>query len=114
MRSCACPSDACQVPASQPDVCPADGGGSKFSPSPLEADDPLVRKLLRLIAAEGIEVAGIEFVEDAAGRRYTYDINGTTNYSGVLGREIGLDGVRELVRYLERVVVPGMRGRSAA
>ena len=103
-----CPSDACQVPTKGPEVCPADGGGSKFSPSPLTADDPLVRSYVRMLQAEGIEVAGIEFVEDAEGNRYTYDINGTTNYSGVLGKQIGIDGMRELARYLRRSVVPAL------
>jgi hypothetical protein len=103
-----CPSDACQVPAAAPDVCPADGGASRFSLSPIQAEDPLVQAYLRLCAAEGIEVAGIEFIEDAAGRRFTYDINGTTNYSGVLGRRIGVDGMREVARWLRREVVPGL------
>ena len=103
-----CPSDACQVPAAVPDVCPADGGASKFSPSPLTDDDPLVASYVRMCRAEGIEVAGIEFIEDHAGRRYTYDINGTTNYSGVLGARIGIDGMREVARYLRREVVPSL------
>ncbi len=101
-----CPSDACQAPLATPDVCPADGLGSKFGPSPLTAADPLVAAYVRLCEAEGIEVAGIEFIEDRDGRRYTYDINGTTNYSGVLGARIGVDGMREVARYLRREVVP--------
>ncbi|MBA2663874.1 MAG: alpha-L-glutamate ligase [Bradymonadaceae bacterium] len=102
-----CPSDACQIkqaPAT-PDNCPIDGG-AKFSPSPLSPDDPLVARYIAMCAGEGIELAGIEFVEDAQGNRYTYDINGTTNYNQVLGREIGVDGMRELARYLRNVVVP--------
>lgn len=94
-----CPADACQVPAAVPDVCPADGG-AKFSPSPLAADDPLVVSYIALCRGEGIEVAGIEFVEDAEGRRYTYDINGTTNYNSEVGRAVGVDGMREVARYL--------------
>jgi glutathione synthase/RimK-type ligase-like ATP-grasp enzyme len=66
-----------------------------------------------MIAAEGIEVAGIEFVEDAEGRRYTYDINGTTNYSGALARQTGIDGMRELARYVKRQVRASL-GREAA
>ena len=97
-----CPSDACQAPIQQnPDVCPVDGS-AKFSPSPLKADDPLVAQYLKLMKAEGLEVAGIEFVEDKEGRRYTYDINGTTNYNSGVGREVGIDGMRELARYLKR------------
>jgi len=104
-----CPSDACQVP-SQPDVCPADGGSSKFSPSSLDASDSLVQQYVAMCRGEGIDVAGIEFVKDKDGNRYTYDINGTTNYSGVLGKQIGIDGMREFARYLRAVVVPEVRG----
>ena len=91
-----CPSDVCQV---RPDVCPADGG-SKFSLAPITAEDPLVQRYIALLRGEGIYMAGIEYVEDGDGRRYTYDINGTTNYSGVLGAQIGIDGMREAVRGL--------------
>lgn len=91
-----CPSDACQAEKA-PSVCPADGTAT-FTPSPIGEDDPLVRQYLALCAAEGIDLAGIEFVEDAEGRRYTYDINGTTNYNGAVGRELGIDGMREVAR----------------
>lgn len=108
-----CPSDVCQIEqAAQrkaapttPDNCPIDGG-AKFSPSPLTPYDPLVARYRALLAGEGIEIAGIEFVEDAQGRRYTYDINGTTNYNQVLGREIGVDGMGEIAGYLRHVVLP--------
>ena len=100
-----CPSDACQVDEQN---LPTDSATSKFSPSPLTKDDPLVRQLLSLCVDEGIEVAGIEFIEDVAGNRFTYDINGTTNYSGVLGEEIGIDGMREVAKYLRGTVVPSL------
>jgi hypothetical protein len=106
-----CPSDACQL---QADNCPADGSmpttvaGSEFAPSPLTADDPLVRQLEAMCRSERLEMAGIEFVEDSEGNRYTYDINGTTNDSGVLGERIGVDGMREVARYLRTVVVPDL------
>lgn len=103
-----CPSDVCQLEAARkksPDNCPIDGG-AKFRPSPLSAEDPLVSRYIALCAGEGIELAGIEFVEDREGRRFTYDINGTTNYNQTLGREIGVDGMQELARYLRHVVSP--------
>jgi hypothetical protein len=108
-----CPSDACQVPTQTPDVCPIDGG-AKFSASPLQADDPLVLQYLRLMKSEGLEVAGIEFVEDRQGRRYTYDINGTTNYNSGVGREVGIDGMRELSRYLKQTYGVAQPSRSYA
>ncbi len=109
-----CPSDACQVPSQAPEVCPADAGDSKFSPSPLTASDPLVQRYLALMAGEGLDVAGIEFVEDADGNRYTYDINGTTNYSGVLGRQIGVDGMAEVARWTREVVAPSLTALRVA
>lgn len=108
-----CPSDVCQVElqrekqqaASLAENCPIDGG-AKFSQSPLNADDPLVLKYLAMCAHSGIELAGIEFVEDAEGNRYTYDINGTTNYNQTLGRQMGIHGMDELATYLRHVVAP--------
>ena len=100
-----CPSDVCQLEQQTgPEVCPADGPSSKFSRSPLTADDPLVKNYIAMCAAEGIDMAGIEFIEDADGTRYTYDINGTTNYSGVFGEQIGIDGMREFACYLRDVL----------
>ena len=109
-----CPSDACQLPASGPDVCPAEAPTSKFSASPVTAEDPLVQKYIALMKAEGIEIAGIEFIEDANGERYTYDINGTTNYSGVFGKEINVDGMHEFARWIRLSVVPKLAIRVAS
>ena len=107
-----CPSDVCQrkQAAEDPDR-DADEAGDKFAPSPLSADDPLVARYRALCSGEGIEIAGIEFVEDDQGRRYTYDINGTTNYNEELGDEIGVHGMREVARYLRQVVAPQVVSR---
>jgi hypothetical protein len=109
-----CPSDACQLPASGPDVCPAEAHTSKFSRSPVDANDPLVHKYIALMKAEGIEVAGIEFIEDADGNRYTYDINGTTNYSGVFAEQIGIAGMSEFARWIRLEVVPRLAVRRVS
>jgi hypothetical protein len=116
-----CPSDACQIPATNPAVCPIDGeademaaNDSKFSLAPINEHDPLVEQLLALVTGENLEVAGIEFVEDAHGNRYVYDINGTTNYSGVLARQIDIDGMTEVVRYIREVVVPELSSSRKA
>jgi len=100
-----CPSDACQLDDTA-SVCPIDGATSKFTASPVTAKDPLVQQYIALLAGEGIDLAGIEFIEDAQGQRYTYDINGTTNYSGVLGETLGIDGMREFARWIKKEVVP--------
>ena len=101
-----CPSDVCQSKSKQasPDVCPIDGS-SKFSPSDLKSTDPLVNKYLKLIQSEGIDVAGIEFVEADDGQRYTYDINGTTNYNAKLGAQMGVNGMAELADFVKRELI---------
>ncbi len=101
-----CPADACQVPApsTAPEVCPADGSSDKFSPAPLTADDPLVQSYIQMAAAEGIALCGIEFVEGQDGERYTYDINGTTNYNSAVGRQVGVDGMREVARHIRAIL----------
>ena len=104
-----CPSDACQVPRSDFGNCPAERDqGPKFFVADLKEDDPLVQSYLRLCAVEGIEVAGIEFVTDARGRRYTYDINGTTNYSSALADATGVEGMVEVARYLRSMASCGL------
>ena len=100
-----CPADDCDVERSLANVCPADGSAT-FVPSPLVAGDPLVKSYLALCAAEGLEIAGIEFVEYEKGRRYTYDINANTNYNSTLGAQIGIDGMREVARWLRQDVAP--------
>ena len=108
-----CPSDVCNP-------MPADrkrdqiGATALFSRSPITADDPLVQSYIQLCNEEGIEIAGIEFVEDARGNRYTYDINGTTNYNQTLGARIGIDGMREVARYVRWAAAPGRQPRRIA
>ena len=113
-----CPSDACNpMPSNRRSLCPGAGGtgaADLFSPSPIAAGDPLVQRYIRLCIEEGIEIAGIEFVEDARGNRYTYDINGTTNYNQAFGARIGVDGMRAVARYVRRVAMPGLRPQRIA
>ncbi|MXW66141.1 MAG: alpha-L-glutamate ligase [Gemmatimonadales bacterium] len=103
-----CPSDACNPL----EACPA--GPGLFSASPVAEDDPLVQRYIRLCNEERIEIAGIEFVRDAWGHRYTYDINGTTNYNQTLGARMGVDGMGEVARYVRRTATPNRRRRRIA
>lgn len=86
-----CPADACEV--SDAAFCPV-GGTGKFSlREDLEADDPLVRRYVAYCARHGLDVAGIEFVEDADGNRFTYDVNANSNYNGAVEAAHGLHGM---------------------
>ena len=76
-----CPADACQIDAPPlADVCPAVAPSDKF----LIVRDfrhPLIERWQAFLAANGIGIAGIEFIVDETGRAYTYDVNTNTNYN---------------------------------
>jgi hypothetical protein len=90
-----CPAEACRTDApaesnasgdgasegaSEGERCMIDGDDSLFT---LREDvpDALIARYVQFLTTEQIDVAGIEFIEDAEGRRWTYDVNGTTNYN---------------------------------
>jgi len=94
-----CPADACAL---DDQFCPIGETGTFSLRDDIRADDPLVRAYVRVMRAHGIDAAGIEFVEDAQGRRYTYDINGTTNYNSGVEAKHGLHGMGAIARLVER------------
>ena len=59
----------------------------------VQENDPLVQAYLQFCQKHAIDVAGIEFVEDAAGNRYTYDINCTSNYNSTVEEQAGVSGM---------------------
>ncbi|GAA2233726.1 alpha-L-glutamate ligase [Herbiconiux moechotypicola] len=69
-----CPAEACAVPGAT--------APSLFTErTDLDASTPFIAELGRFLAAQGVEVAGVEFFETADGRLIPYDINTNTNYS---------------------------------
>ena len=84
-----CPADACSIDDT---FCPV-GASGKFGVSPLTAEDPTVSSYLAFCARHGIDAAGIEFVEDGEGRRFTYDINMNTNYNSDVEAVSGVRGM---------------------
>jgi len=94
-----CPADACAVDDA---FCPVGDTGRFSLRTDIGPDDPLVAKYVAMMADNGLDLAGIEFVEDAEGRRYTYDINGTTNYNGDVEAQHGLSGMGALAALAER------------
>ena len=79
-----CPAAPCRSDAAPdtaaPNTATEANGASRFS---LRSDVPeaLVTRYMQFLAVERIDVAGIEFIEDDDGRRWTYDVNATTNYN---------------------------------
>jgi hypothetical protein len=74
-----CPADACAV-------VPGGAGDPGAEPPSLFAlregfDHPVIGRYRDFAAAQGIGIAGFEFIETADGRLVTYDVNTTTNYN---------------------------------
>ncbi len=109
-----CPSDCCAVEDAfcpTTDARPSESEEEGFDRqslfdlrADLGPDDPLVRRYLEFARGVGLDVAGIEFVEDARrpGRRVTYDVNANTNYSPGVEARYGLDAWGRVARLLAR------------
>jgi hypothetical protein len=87
-----CPADVCSAGDA---FCPTAAPGPRFQiTDPPEAE--MLASYESFLAANGIEIAGIEFVRDAEGRAWTYDVNTNTNYNSdaEAGSERrGMDGI---------------------
>jgi hypothetical protein len=105
-----CPADVCQVGDA---FCPVgEGAPMPEQVSPVSAaprfrivpdfSSPLVERYKRFLAENGIGVAGIEFIQDANGEVFTYDVNTNTNYNPAAEAEAGLHGMKAIAAYLGR------------
>ena len=94
-----CPADACQVDAAAAGACPAEAPSDKFQIL-REFDHPLIPRWRAVLAANGVDIAGVEFIVDEAGRAFTYDINTNTNYNSEAEVKDGRRGMGETARYL--------------
>lgn len=91
-----CPAEACRTePANN------EAPDSLFA---LRTDVPaaLISKYKTFLKREQIDVAGIEFIEDAEGRCWTYDVNGTSNYSPDVEQAHNLSGMAAVARLVQR------------
>jgi len=89
-----CPADACVIdPVTGQEI-------AAFSLREGLDNDPLIAAYESFLADNGIEVAGIEFIETADGRRVTYDVNTNTNYNPLVEAQVELPATRALARYL--------------
>jgi hypothetical protein len=68
-------------------------------------DSGLRRRYEAFLAANGIGIAGIEFIVDATGAVYTYDVNTNTNYNPEAEARAGRFGMRAVARYLDDELV---------
>src|SRR5262245_32477004 len=95
-----CPADACQVDAAaMAGACPAEAPGDKFRILG-QFEHPLLPQWQAFLAANDVEIAGVEFIVDEVGNSFTYDININTNYNSEAEAKDGRRGMGESARYL--------------
>jgi hypothetical protein len=132
-----CPAEACAVPSATGDAdgpalpdalivqgfaaaaceVPTAGSPSLFSVrDDVDAAHPLIVRLAAFLAAQGVEVAGVEFFETVDGRTVPYDINTNTNYSPDVEGATGAAGASAVAAFLGRelAAVSGAREAVAA
>ncbi|MCM3741380.1 alpha-L-glutamate ligase [Oceanobacillus luteolus] len=94
-----CPADACSI---EDAFCPV--GEESEAPAKFQVregfDYPIIDKYEKLLQANGIQIAGIEFIEDKDGKIYTYDINTNTNYNSDAEAVSGKYGMLEVAKFL--------------
>lgn len=109
-----CPADVCEVGDA---MCPVGEKPSAAAPRfeiQVGWRHPVVDRYQRLLAQHGIEVAGIEFIVDAAGTMYTYDINTNTNYNSAAEERAGHYGMRAVAAFLGEELARLRHGHAAA
>lgn len=94
-----CPADACQIGDL---FCPV---GEVVEEKPkfqiVEGfHEPILQQYEALLAANGIQIAGIEFIRNADGEIFTYDINTNTNYNGDAEAAAGKFGMLQVATFL--------------
>ena len=97
-----CPADACDLPDGRERFEIIEGFG-----------DPILARYRAMIAANGIEVTGIEFIRDPQGRIHTYDVNTNTNYNSRAEARQGVSGMGRLADFLGDELAK-LRRREAA
>ena len=97
----ACPEDQSDIPQQQivGEFCPTTG--NKFKIIKNYKENELTKKYENFIAANGIEIAGIEYITDKKGEIYTYDVNTNTNYNSQAEKTSEIKGMRSIAKFLK-------------
>lgn len=100
-----CPAEPCET---EDAFCPTTDRQSLFDLRE-GFSDPIVEKYIRFTRENGIDIAGIEFIEDRRGNKITYDVNTNTNYSPGVEELYGLNGMAEVACFLARELGKAVR-----
>jgi hypothetical protein len=110
-----CPADQCAIDDA---FCPAGPDSSRSARARFTIVDAidagLQRRYEMFLAGNGIEVAGIEFIRDAEGIPYTYDVNTNTNYNPDAEARAGRSAMAALARFLGSELAHVSQQRVAA
>jgi hypothetical protein len=106
-----CPADQCAVGDA---FCPVgEASRAKFTVVD-DIDAELKRRYEAFLAHNDIAVAGIEFIADERGTRYTYDVNTNTNYNPDAEARAGRSAMDALAQYLGAELACLAAGRNVA
>ncbi len=95
-----CPADVCEVPPGEVPPGQTGAAGPRFEID-VGFDDPVIGDLEAFLAANGIEVAGVEFIRRPDGRAVVYDVNTNTNYNARAEADAGVTGgMRRIAEFL--------------
>jgi hypothetical protein len=98
-----CPSEVCNPEGGAESYCavpaPASNKPVEFYPYP-EVPAEAVAMGERIMAAGGLDVGGIEYLEAPGGRRIFYDVNANSNLRAPIGQAFGFDPFDRVADYL--------------
>jgi len=92
-----CPADACNT---DDQFCPTNSDGNKFMIIK-DYKNTEIHSYENFLKANNIEIAGIEYITDANGVRFTYDVNTNTNYNSVAEDKARVFGMTQIALFLK-------------
>jgi hypothetical protein len=107
-----CPADVCNVTDA---FCPAETPKTNKFTVVRDFDDAILETYALFLKQNGIEIAGIEFIRDAEGQIFTYDVNTNTNYNAQAeaAARVPVTGMQAVARFLGEELAK-QRARAAA
>jgi len=94
-----CPSEVCHPDSGGDSQCALPAQPVEFFPYP-EVPAAAIAMGETIMAAGGLDVGGIEYLESADGRRVFYDVNANSNLRKPIGQAFGFDPFERVVDYL--------------